>query len=303
MIDVHCHLNFHAYANDYDACIKRAIEKGVTHIINVGTKIDSSEKAVQLANSYDNLYAIVGVHPHHADKLQLSGLSSRLSENGQSVVSQSVTDQQKTGQLESENRKPKTDNWIEELERLARQPKVVAIGEIGLDYYRYQSNGIVDPATQKEFFEQQIDLAYRVGLPLQIHNRHAGEDILDILEHHKNLLKRNYPGMFHCFAGSMKVLERALDLGFMIGFDGNSTYPGLAPLETTSLTDIARHTPLDRIVTETDSPFLTPIPHRGERNEPSYVIIVGEYLAKVKGISFEELDSQTSLNAKTLFNI
>jgi len=189
------------------------------------------------------------------------------------------------------------------LEDLTEKPKVVAIGEIGLDYYRYQSNGIVDPTTQKEFFEAQLVLAHKVGLPIQIHNRHAGKDIIEILKHHKNLLKTDVPGMFHCFAGSMDVLRDALDLGFMIGFDGNSTYPGLAPLETTSLSDLARHTPLDRIVTETDSPFLTPIPHRGTRNEPSYVIIVGEFLAKVKGISYEELDRQTSLNAKTLFSL
>src|SRR5690242_2126726 len=117
MIDVHCHLNFHAYANDYKECIQRAKDKGVTYILNTGTKIDSSEKAVLLASEFENLYAIVGVHPHHADKQDVDS------------------------------------NWLEELEKLAKKPKVVGIGEIGLDYYRYQSNGIVDPATQKEFFE------------------------------------------------------------------------------------------------------------------------------------------------------
>lgn len=267
MIDVHCHLNFHAFANDFDECITRAKEKGVSTIINVGTKIDSSEKAIKLAQKYDNLYAIVGVHPHHADKHDT------------------------------------TPDWLEQLEKLATQPKVVAIGEIGLDYYRYQSNGIVDPVTQKEFFEAQVMLANKLNLPIQIHNRHAGKDILEILEHHKNLLKTDYPGMFHCFAGSPEILKKALDLGFYIGFDGNSTYPGLAPLETTTLSELAELTPLDRIVTETDSPFLTPIPHRGTRNEPSYVIIVGEFLAKIKGVSFEDFDHQTTQNARTLFHL
>lgn len=267
MIDVHCHLNFHAFAKDYKECIARAKDKGVSTIINVGTKIDSSEKAVLLAEEFDNLYAIVGVHPHHADK--------------QDVAS----------------------DWVKQLETLAQKPKVVAIGEIGLDYYRYQSNGIVDPAMQKNFFEQQLELAHKFDLPIQIHNRHAGKDILEILEHHRNLLKNDFPGMFHCFAGSPEILKKALDLGFLIGFDGNSTYPGLAPLETTSLTDLARLTPLDRMLTETDSPFLTPIPHRGTRNEPSYVIIVGEFLAKIKGVSFEQLDHQTEQNAKNLFHL
>lgn len=267
MIDVHCHLNFHAYVKDYDTCIKNAAKAGVSIIVNVGTKIDSSEKAVLLAQEYENLYAIVGVHPHHADKQDVSS------------------------------------DWLSQLKDLAKQPKVVGIGEIGLDYYRYQSNGVVDPVMQKEFFEAQVALAHELDLPIQIHNRHAGKDILEILKAHKNLLRQDNPGMFHCFAGSMEILKGALDLGFMIGFDGNSTYPGLAPLETVSLSEIAKQTPIDRIVTETDSPFLTPVPFRGSRNEPKYVILVGEFLAKLKGISIEEFDHQTEQNAKLLFHL
>lgn len=267
MIDAHCHLNFHAFEKDYDELIREAKQVGVNKIINVGTKLDSSAKAVALAQEYDDLYAIVGVHPHHADKVELGEL------------------------------------WLSDLEKLARQPKVVGIGEIGMDYFRYQSNGIVDPMLQKEIFEAQIELAHRVGLPIQIHNRHAGKDVLEVLNHHKNLLSSDNPGMFHCFAGDMNILKGALELGFYIGFDGNSTYPGLAPGETTSLTDLAKATPLDRIVTETDSPFLTPIPYRGSRNMPSRVILVGQYLAQVKGISFEQLDRQTELNTKRLFGI
>lgn len=280
MIDVHCHLNFHAFEKDFDEVIKRAREKGVTNIINVGTKIDSSQKAVELAQKYKDLYAIVGIHPHHADKKDLS-------EETKGTKEIKETD----------------EDWIKELERLAKQPKVVAIGEIGLDYFSYKSNGIVDPKLQKQLFEMQIDLAHRVNLPLQIHGRHAGKDIIEILKSNKNILKRDYPGMFHCFAGDMNILKEALSLGFCIGFDGNITYPGLAPLETVSLTELAKATPLDRIVTETDSPFLSPIPHRGSRNEPSHVILVGEYLAKIKGMSFEEMDRETTDNAKRLFNI
>ncbi len=266
MIDVHCHLNFHAYKDDCDAVIKRAFDANVQTIINVGTKIDSSQKAVDLAQKYDNLYAIVGIHPHHADKIELG------------------------------------ENWLKDLETLAKQPKVVAIGEIGMDNYRYQSNGIVDPTLQRKIFIQQIELAHKLTLPLQIHNRHAGKEIIEILQEHKSLLM-DTPGMFHCFAGSMEVLKAALEMGFYIGFDGNITYKGLAPGEDTSLSDLAKYVPLDRIVTETDSPFLTPEPHRGSRNEPKYVILVGKFIAQIKGIPFEEFARQTTRNAETLFKL
>ncbi len=266
MIDVHCHLNFHAYKDDVDMVIRHAFHEGIKTIINVGTKIDSSQKAVELAQQYDELFAIVGVHPHHADKIDLD------------------------------------KDWVMELITLAKQPKVVAIGEIGMDYYNYQSNGIVDPMLQKKVFLQQIELAHKLKLPLQIHNRHAGKEIIEILKAHKSLLM-DIPGMFHCFAGSMDVLKSALQMGFFIGFDGNITYKGLAPGEDTSLSDLAKYTPLDRIVTETDSPFLTPQPHRGSRNEPKYVILVGEFIAKLKGIPFEEFANQTTKNAKTLFKL
>lgn len=263
MIDVHCHLNFHKFEEDYDAVIKDAQKEGVHTIINVGTQLSSSHHAVELADKYKNLYAIVGVHPHHADKLE--------------------------------------NDWIKDLEKLTMHPKVLGIGEIGMDYYSYKSNGIVDPALQKEALEAQIELAHRVGLPLQIHNRHAGKDVIEILKHHKNLLQ-TIPGMFHCFAGDMDILKSALDLGFYIGFDGNVTYKGLAPGETVELKDLAAYTPVDRIVVETDSPYLTPFPHRGERNEPKYVIITAKFIAELKDMSFEKLVEQTDKNVYTLFS-
>lgn len=264
MIDVHCHLNFHSFEKDSDEVIKRAHDAGVTKIINVGTKIDSSQQAVDLAEKYEHLYAIVGVHPHHADKLE--------------------------------------PNWIGELEKLAKKPKVVGIGEIGMDFYSYKSNGIVDPKLQEEVFRKQIELAIKLKLPLQIHNRHAGKEIIKILEDYKNELL-DPPGMFHCMSGDLDFQKKALDLGFYLGFDGNITYEGLAPGEDTLLTDLIKDTPIGRIVTETDAPFLTPVPHRGKRNEPSYVIIVGQFIAQTKGISFEKLKDQTTLNAQKLFNL
>ncbi len=266
MIDVHCHLNLSGFEKDYDEVVKDATSKGVEIIINTGTSLESSRRAVELADKYSNLYAIVGVHPHHADKV-----------------------------------KP---GWDEELIKIARSSKkVVGIGEIGLDYYSYASNGIVEPNKQKEIFIRQIEIANELGLPLQIHNRQAGEDILDILEANKNLINQTPPGMFHCFAGSDEVREKALSLGFYLGFDGNSTYDGIAKGENVALPDHIRQAPIERIVTETDSPFLTPEPYRGSRNTPSHVIIVGEFIAKTKGLSLAETKKQTTNNARTIFRI
>lgn len=266
MIDVHCHLNFDSFKDDYIEVIERARKAGVTRIINTGTQVESSKWAVDLAHQYDDLFAIVGIHPHHADKIGLA------------------------------------TNWRDQLKEVAENKKVIGIGEIGLDYFSYKSNGIVDPKLQKEVFINQIELAYELKLPLQIHNRHAGEDVIKILKEQKHLLQ-SVPGMFHCFAGTMEVLKDALSLGFFIGFDGNSTYNGLAPGETVELSDQIAYTPLDRIVTETDSPYLTPLPHRGKRNEPAYVILVGEHIAHVKNIPFEQVVEQTTRNVYTIFSL
>lgn len=264
MIDAHCHLNFKAFNNDLEEVLERAKISGVEKIINVGTSLESSQQAVELSQRYDNLYAIVGIHPHHADKLN--------------------------------------DGWEEDLKKILKNKKVVGIGEIGMDYYSYKSNGIVDPKIQKQIFETQIQMAHDFNLPIQIHNRHAGKDVIEILKHHKNLLKQT-PGMFHCFASTKDVLKQLLDLGFFVGFDGNITYKGLAPGETVELKELVNLTPLDRIITETDAPYLSPIPYRGSRNEPSYVIIIGEFIGKIKKTPFEKIEKITTENAHILFKL
>jgi TatD DNase family protein len=264
MIDAHCHLNFHAFDKDYETVIKRALEKGVDIIINTGTSIESSTKAVELAQEYENLYAIIGIHPHHADKVE--------------------------------------KDWDKQIDALAKMPKVVGIGEIGMDYYSYKSNGIANPKLQKKIFERQIEISIENKLPLQIHGRHAAKDILEIVSAFKDQLLE-IPGMFHCFAGNIDYLEKVLELGFCVGFDGNITYKGLAPGEDTSLPELIKHTPIERLITETDSPYLTPEPHRGFRNEPSYVIIVGNSIANIKNTSFEEVEKATSANARRIFKL
>lgn len=264
MIDVHCHLNFHSFENDLEDVVKEAREAGVSIIVNVGTSLESSRQAVELTLKFDNMFAIVGVHPHHADKV--------------------------------------SSGWIEELEEIARNEKVIGIGEIGLDYYSYKSNGIVDPEIQKGVFVEQIKLAHNLGLPLQIHNRHAGEDVIKVLKEHKGLLE-NPPGMFHCFAGSFEVLKDALGLGFYIGFDGNITYKGLAPGENVSLTDLAKETPIEKILVETDAPFLAPIPLRGKRNTPGNVIITADYIASLKGERFDLFEKTIEENFRKAFSV
>lgn len=268
MIDVHCHLNFHSFKKDYDEVIKKAFNDGLTAIINTGTSIESSLKAIELAQKYKNLYAIVGIHPHHADKVEA--------------------------------------DWEKELERMVKSlpagRQVIGIGEIGIDYYSYKSNDVVNPKIQKEIFMKQVELAIKLKLPLQIHNRQAGKDIVEILETYKSAFS-NPPGMFHCMSGDIDLLKKVLDLGFYVGFDGNITYDGIAKGEDTKLSELVKYAPIDKIVTETDSPFLTPEPHRGSRNIPSYVIIVGEFVAKIKKLTFEEVKEKTAENAKHIFKI
>lgn len=272
MIDTHCHLNFHAFDNDYDDVAMRAFEAGVRVIVNVGTSIPSSLRAVELAHKYENMYAIVGIHPHHADKADI--------------------------EFEGEIQK----DWLENLKRIAKDSKVIGIGETGLDYHYYASNGVVDKKLQLDAFRKQIELSIELSLPLQTHNRQAGEDIIRVLKEYKSKLK-DPPGMFHCFAGTFEVLRDALDLGFYIGFDGNITYKGIAKGETVSLSELAKETPINRILAETDAPFLTPMPLRGQRNEPKNVIIVGEYLARLKGLPYDEFDRIVDSNVKKVFKI
>lgn len=270
MIDAHCHLNFHRFENDVDQVIKDALEKGIKIIVNTGTSIPSSRQAVGLAQKYKELYAIVGIHPHHADK----------------------ADKEFEGEIQSD--------WLEKLGELARQPKVIGIGEVGMDYWNYRTNGIVDRDLQENAFRSQIELSIQLHLPLQIHTRLAWDDTLSILsDYKKDLLE--VPGMFHCFSGSIEFTKKVLDMGFYIGFDGNITYGGIPPGEDTSLQDLVDYVPADRILTETDSPFLTPIPLRGTRNVPQNVIIVAEFISNRKKIPLSKLEEIIHDNFSAVF--
>jgi TatD DNase family protein len=264
-------LNFHKFDEDVDEVVKDAFDAGIKIIVNTGTSIDSSKKAVKLAESYKNTYAIVGIHPHHADK----------------------TDAKYEGE-------PPLD-WLEQLEKIAQSSdKVIGIGEVGMDYWNYRTNGVVPKDLQEDAFRKQIELSIKLGLPLQIHTRLAWDDTLSILSDYKEKLQ-SPPGMFHCFSGNIDFARRVLEMGFYVGFDGNITYEGIPPGEDTALVDLVKYVPEDRILTETDSPFLSPIPKRGERNTPSNISIILEFIAMAKGISYNTLEAQIERNFKEIF--
>lgn len=255
LIDTHCHLNFQAFEEDVDKVVASAKKASVEKIINVGADLISSQKAVSLAQNHDRCYAAVGFHPHHADKL--------------------------------------AKDWKEELKKLAQQPKVIAIGECGLDYHDYRRNGIVNPKIQKEVFQKQIRFAQDLNLPLIIHSRQAFNDVISFLG--QFLSRSSLTGVFHCYSAGRADIEKVSQLGFYFGFDGNLTYD-------VGLQKVVEEIPLEKIVLETDAPFLSPFPFRNQRNEPKNVRIVCEFLAKIKNISQEEVARITSQNAQLLFH-
>lgn len=267
-VDTHCHLNFQAFRNDLNDVIVRAKNDGIEKIIIPGARIDSSEKGIEIASKYRNCYAAVGVHPHHIEESRNQGIK------------------------ELRNK----------IENLAKNSKVVAIGEIGLDYHEYQKTAAEKyelteavKKAQEELFRVQIEVAINSKLPIIFHCRDAFSDTLNIIQSYSS---DKLTGVFHCFGGSESDLERLLDLGFYIGFDGNITYKNAE-----NLRNLVRKTPVNRILVETDAPFLAPEPHRGERNEPKNVKIVAQCMAELKTVSEEIIAQITTQNVEKLFSI
>ncbi len=253
MIDSHCHLDFDKFAGDRDEVISRAREEGVELIVNVGTSLEGSKKSLELAEKYAFIYAAVGIHPHQAEKV-------------------------------------KEDDY-RILEGLAKNDKVVAIGETGLDYYHH----LAAPEKQKENFRRQIALAKKRKLPLIIHNREADEDTLSILKEEK---AEEVGGILHCFSGSRALAQECLELGFYISVAGQITYPNAQ-----SLREAVKELPTDRLLLETDSPFLAPQAQRGKRNEPAFVRYIAEELARLHHLSREDIFRITTGNAKHFLGI
>lgn len=251
MIDTHCHLEMDAFDEDREDVIKRAREAGLDAIITIGSDFEGCRGAVQLANKYDFIYAAVGIHPHDA--------------------------------------KDFNEDIFSQIKEWSKNKKVVAIGEIGLDYHYDHSPRDV----QKDVFKKQLYYAKEANLPVIVHSREAKRDTLKILEE-SGIAK----GVMHCFSGDMEMAERAMGMGFYISIAGPVTFKN-----ANKLRDIARAIPDDYLLIETDAPYLTPEPLRGERNEPAFVVHTARFIAELRGISYEDIERITTLNAKRLFGI
>jgi len=284
IVDSHCHIDGPQFDEDRDEVIARARDAGVAAMLNVGTgdpHSDDFRRAVRVAESYENVWASVGVHPHDA--------------------------------------KLYDDRAEEHLLELARgSRKIVAWGEIGLDYYYDHSPRDV----QREVFRRQIRLAKELDLPIIVHSRDANDDTVEILKDEYSLpakangleltanssvVKKNSrkplalshkPGVMHCFGGTPEMALALMDVGFFISFAGNVTFK-----KAEELREAARVVPLDRLLVETDCPYLTPVPHRGKRNEPSMVVHTAQFLAELKGVGFDVLAKQTTENFSRLFGV
>ncbi len=261
LTDTHCHLDFDWFDADREAVIARAWEAGLDFILNPGIDLESSRAAVSLANSYAKIFAACGIHPNDSQGWD--------------------------------------DKARNELRDLASQPKVVAIGEIGLDYYRDRA----PREQQRQVFIEQLSLASELGLPVVIHNRMATEDILAILSDWCSELKsiesplRERPGVLHAFSESLETAQRALALNFYLGIGGPITFENANTLRET-----ISALPLERILIETDAPFLTPQPLRGQRNEPANVRLVAQKIAEIHNLPLESIAQQSLINSKRLFN-
>jgi TatD DNase family protein len=255
LVDSHCHLDSPQFDADREAVIGRSVKSGVRRVINPGVDVPSSRAAVALAQQHESIYAAVGIHPHDAKVLDADAL--------------------------------------EELKRLAQSPKVVAIGEIGLDYYRDLSPRDV----QRRAFEMQLEMAAELGLPVIVHDRDAHDDMLVALSHWRATL-HEHPGVLHSFSGDMSLAERALAMGFFIGISGPVTYKNADRLR-----QVVRAVPLEQLLVETDAPYLTPQPRRGQRNEPAYVRMVAQAVADARGLTLEQVAAQTTANAGAFFGL
>lgn len=281
-IDAHSHVSFAAYREDEAEVIKRALEDG-TGMLAVGTRLETSRTAIECAEKNEGVWALVGlhpthIHPTHHDENELAPDEGRGGEAFDPVKYRALATSSK---------------------------KVVGIGECGLDYYHLPKD--IDhekvKADQRAAFREQLFLAASLDLPVMIHCRDAHDDLAAMLEEFVALGEK-LRGNVHCFTGTWAEAERYLKLGFYLSFTGVVTYPPrAADRGKPQLIDVAKQMPLDRILIETDAPYLTPAPHRGKRNEPSYVKFIAEFIAEARGISAEEMEKQTLQNTKTLFRL
>jgi len=251
-IDTHCHLDFENFDDDRESVVQRSIKNKIEAIITIGTNIDTSIQSIELSEKFATIFAAVGIHPNDASNA---------------------------------NKKS-----VQKIYDISASSKVVAIGEIGLDYYRDYTPADI----QKELFRTQLKIAREKELPVIIHNRQAHSDIYDILVEEKST---DLKGVLHSFDGDMHFLDSVLSYNFYVSFTGVITF------KNANYDELIKRVPLENLLLETDSPFLTPVPFRGKRNEPSYVTYVAEKIAQVKDMPVEELAKITTENARNLFKL
>jgi len=254
IIDTHCHLDFPEFSEDLESVLERARNSGVKYIINVASSIDGCLRGQELASAIDSVFFTLGIHPHHASEVS------------------------------------KED--METIERLARKhKKAVAIGEVGLDFFKNFS----PRNKQEELFVSFLALKEKLNLPIIIHSRNAKEETIDII---KSELKPPIDGVMHCFSQDVDYMRRILDLGLHVSFTCNITFKN-----ATRLKDVVKYVPIDRLLLETDAPFLAPQEMRGRRNEPAYLTYLVKELSEILNVSEEEIENITTKNADKLFNL
>jgi TatD DNase family protein len=253
LVDSHCHLDFPDFASELDAVVARAREAGIGRMVTISTRVRKHAQVLLIAEKFPDVFCSVGTHPHHAhEELDIDAAA---------------------------------------LIAIAKHPKVVAIGEAGLDYHYDNS----PRKAQEQGFRQHIAAARETKLPLVIHSREADDDMAKILGQESG--KGAFPAVLHCFTGGRDLAFAAVELGHYVSFTGILTFKN-----SQNLRDIAAALPGDRVLVETDAPYLAPLPHRGKRNEPSYVVEIAKMLAQARGISLEEITRQTTENFFRLFN-
>lgn len=254
IVDSHCHLNFPDFAPELDAVVARAREAGLVRMVTISTRVHEFDKILAIADAYDDVYCSVGTHPHNADE--------------------------------------ELDVTTKDLVAHANHPKVVAIGEAGLDYF--YDNAPVD--AQKTGLVRHIDAARETGLPLIIHARAADEDMMQILRD-ETAKKGAFPFVLHCFSSGKALAECGIELGGYVSFSGILTFKN-----SQEIRDIAKGLPMDKLLVETDAPYLAPPPHRGQRNEPAFVVNTAKVLAETLNVSFDSIAAQTTDNFYRLFS-
>lgn len=288
LFDSHCHLNFRAYQRDREEVIKRTIDSG-TKVITVGTNLRTSREAVEIASTHDGVYASIGLHPIHLSK-----------------------DIEETDSFDGEEYSFTTKSEVFDKAaffELSKNKKVVAVGECGLDYFHakdYCDDGITEEQykdLQKETFYEILGFAREIDKPIIIHCRDAYDDLIEILSSYGDnsdgaSAEIGVKGVVHCFSGNLQQAQQILNLGLYIGITCIVTFPNAKELQS-----IVAGLPLDRLLIETDAPYLAPQEHRGERNEPAYVRFAAKKIAELKNMPFDEVATQTHENAKKLFNI